>query len=128
MSTITTLVQYRDIGTQTTNDEVTPGNIGELTGSRLMYDPAAADEGIYFIAAAAGSQPKVDFVQLNKPASQVFMVPALVAGVGEAVGTQDCIGWFEYPLDVVSLGLATEYCVPAAGPPQVIAGGSLARR
>lgn len=68
------------VGTQTTNDEVTPGNIGELTGSRLRYDPAAADEGIFFVAAADGAETKVDCVQLNKPASQVFMVPALVAG------------------------------------------------
>jgi hypothetical protein len=30
--------------------------------------------------AAGGAETKVDFVQLNKPASQVFMVPALVAG------------------------------------------------
>jgi hypothetical protein len=59
---------------------VTPGNIGELTGSRLRYDPAAADEGIFFVPAAGGAETKVDFVQLNKPASQVFMVPALVAG------------------------------------------------
>jgi len=75
-----TLVQYRDIGTQTTNDEVTPGNIGELTGSRLRYDPAAAHEGLFFVAAADGAETRVDIVQLNKPASQVFLVPALTAG------------------------------------------------
>ncbi len=73
-------IEYRDVGSDTTNDQVTVGNIGQLSGSRLKYDPAQADEGVYFVA-TAGGETKVATVQKNKPAQVVFLVPAtLVAG------------------------------------------------
>jgi hypothetical protein len=70
----------RDIGTGATNDQVIPGNIGQLSGSRLKCDEAEADEGVFFVA-TAGGEPKVVTVQKNKPSQVVFLVPAgLVAG------------------------------------------------
>ncbi len=73
-------VEYRDIGSDTTNDTVTVGNIGQLSGSRLKYDPAQADEGVFFVA-TAGGETKVSTIQKNKPSQSVFLVPAtLVAG------------------------------------------------
>ncbi|MCK4341067.1 MAG: DUF4469 domain-containing protein [Phycisphaerae bacterium] len=72
-------IEYRDIGTDTTNDTVTVGNIGQLSGSRLKFDPAEADEGLYFVA-DAGGETKVPTVQKNKPSQLVFLVPNLVAG------------------------------------------------
>ncbi len=73
-------LEYRDVGSDTTNDQVTPGNIGQLSGSRLKYDATQADEGIYFVA-TAGGETKVATVQKNKPSQLVFLVPAgLLAG------------------------------------------------
>ena len=73
-------IEYRDINSDTTNDQVTVGGIGQLSGSRLKYDDSQADEGIYFVA-TAGGETKVTVVQKNKPAQLVFSVPAtLIAG------------------------------------------------
>lgn len=73
-------LEYRDVGSDTTNDQVTPGNIGQLSGSRLKYDAAQADEGIYFLPTGGGGETKVATVQKNKPAQLVFLVPALMPG------------------------------------------------
>ena len=73
-------LEYRDVGSDTTNDQVTPGNIGQLSGSRLKYDPAQADEGIYFLPTGGGAEIKVTTLQKNKPAQLVFLVPALMPG------------------------------------------------
>ena len=75
-------LEYRDVGSDTTNDQVTPDNIGQLSGSRLKYDAAQADEGVFFIATAGGAEIKVTTLQKNKPAQLVFLVPA-----GLLVGT-----------------------------------------
>lgn len=73
-------VEYVDINSDTTNDQVTVGGIGQLSGSRLKYDDSQADEGIYFVA-TAGGETKVTVVQKNKPAQVVFIIPAtLIAG------------------------------------------------
>ena len=74
-------IELRDIGSETTNDQLTPGNIGQLSGSRLKYDPANPDEGVYFLPVGVGGETKVTTVQKNKPAQLVFLIPAgLVPG------------------------------------------------
>ncbi len=74
-------LEYFDIGSDTTNDTVTVGNIGQLSGSRLKFDAAQADEGVFFIPTGGGAETKVTTVQKNKPAQLVFLVPAgLLAG------------------------------------------------
>ena len=72
-------IEYRDMGSDTSNDTVTINNIGQLSGSRLKSDPNEADEGLYFVA-DAGGETKVVTVQKNKPAQLVFLVPNLTAG------------------------------------------------
>jgi len=72
-------IEYRDVGSDTTNDTVTGLNIGQLSGSRLKFDPGAADEGLFFVA-TAGGETKVPTVQKNKPSQLVFLVPNLVDG------------------------------------------------
>jgi hypothetical protein len=72
-------VEYRDVGSDTTNDTVTPGNIGQLSGNHLKFHPKASDEGLYFVA-DAGGETKVPTVQKNKPSQLVFLVPKLVDG------------------------------------------------
>ena len=73
-------IEYIDIGSATTNDQITPANIGQLSGSRLKFDTLAADEGVYFVA-TAGGETKVATIQRNKPSRLVFLIPAgLIAG------------------------------------------------
>ncbi len=63
-------IEYRDIGSDTTNDTVTVGNIGQLSGSRLKFDPAEADEGLYFVA-DAGGETKLSTVPCGIPVRRV---------------------------------------------------------
>ena len=72
-------VEFRDVASDTTNDQITASNIGQLSGSRLKFDPEASDEGLYFVA-DAGGETKVPTVQKNKPSQLVFLVPNLVDG------------------------------------------------
>jgi hypothetical protein len=72
-------IEYRDISSDEINDTATVGNIGQLTGSRLKFDPAEADEGLYFVA-TAGGDTKVAMVQKNKPSQLVFLVPPVAPG------------------------------------------------
>ena len=46
----------------------------------MKFDPAEADEGLYFVA-TAGGETKVTTVQKNKPSQLVFLVPAAVAWI-----------------------------------------------
>jgi len=69
------VLEYVDLGTGTTNTAVTSGNIGTLHGSRLAFDPANADEGIFLIDATTAAEVKVTQIQKNKPSELIFMVP-----------------------------------------------------
>ncbi len=48
-----------DLGSGTTNTTVTRGNIGTINGSRLQYNTADDDEGIFFVPTGAGSATQV---------------------------------------------------------------------
>lgn len=74
-------LEYSDLGSGEINGTVTPGNIGTINGNRLKYDPAQADEGIFFSPVGGGAATKATVVQKNKPSQLVFLVPAgLAAG------------------------------------------------
>ena len=74
------LIEYFDFGSDTANDQVTVGSAGKISGSRLKFAAATADEGIYFVA-TAGGETKVSMVTYNKPGRLDFLVPAtLVPG------------------------------------------------
>lgn len=76
-----TPVEFRDVGSDTTNDQATPGNMAQIIGSRLKHDEAQADEGIFFMPVGGGAEEKVDNILDNKPARLSFLVPAtLTAG------------------------------------------------
>lgn len=68
-----------DLGSGTRNDQLTPGNIAQLRGSRLKFDPADGEQGIFLIR-ADGSIFRVDTVSHNKPAQIDFLIPALEPG------------------------------------------------
>ena len=70
------LVEFRDLGSGTSNDQVTTGNIGEVVGNRLKFDSSQSDEGIYFVPSSdPTAEVKVTAVQDNKPSRLIFLVP-----------------------------------------------------
>lgn len=73
-------IEFRDIASDTSNGQVTPDNIGQLSGNRLKFDAAQADEGAYFVPLGIGAPTKVATVQKNKPSQLVFLIPTLAVG------------------------------------------------
>jgi len=74
------LLAYIDLNTSARNSVLTPGGMGQIVGHRLKFDPADADQGIFFIAADS-TETQVAIVGRNKPAGLMFMVPdTLTAG------------------------------------------------
>ncbi len=58
------------------NSVLTAGGMGQLTGHRLKFDPADANQGIFFVA-EDNSATRVEIVGRNKPGDLMFTVPAL---------------------------------------------------
>ena len=73
------LLAYKDTASGVVNGQVTSGNIGAIDGKRLKFDPAVADEGVYFVNTADSSEVKVTVFQRVMPSQLVFMVPTLAA-------------------------------------------------
>lgn len=74
-------LSFTDVAEETTNTVYTPGGIGTLVGARLKFNPAADDEGIYFINTQDQTQQtKVSTVAKNKPSQLMFMIPPGVSG------------------------------------------------
>ena len=74
------LLEYTDFISGERNSVLTPGGMGQVVGHRLKFDPAAADQGLFFVA-EDGGETRVDVVGRNKPGDLMFTVPAgLVAG------------------------------------------------
>ena len=76
--------RFNDVVSQTSDDVLTPKGIGELIGSRISFDAADEEQGLYFIA-TDGSENKVTTIALNKPSKLIFMIPALAAGEYDVV-------------------------------------------
>jgi len=68
-----------DLGSDTRNGQLTPGNIAQIRGSRLKFDPADPAQGIYLIA-TDGVETKVTTIARNMPAQLDFLVPVLTPG------------------------------------------------
>ncbi|KKQ49445.1 MAG: hypothetical protein US69_C0005G0003 [candidate division TM6 bacterium GW2011_GWF2_38_10] len=73
-------IEYlNDFGSDTRNEQLTPGNIARIRGSRLKYDAADLVQGIYLID-TNGAETKVTTVVHNKPSQLDFLVPPLMPG------------------------------------------------
>jgi hypothetical protein len=69
-----------DLTTGEHNGAITPGEMTQLVGRRLKFDPTDSQQGLFFIA-ADGPETRVDKVGRNKPAELIFGIPAsLTAG------------------------------------------------
>ena len=53
-------IEYHNIGTDTTNNQVTAGNVRRFSSSRLRSDEAQVDEGLYFVADALGQGGSIE--------------------------------------------------------------------
>ena len=72
------LNSFKDIATDTTNETITSGGVGEITGSRLKINTEEAEQGIYLIA-TDGTATKAETLIRNKPSNLIFMIPAGLA-------------------------------------------------
>jgi len=92
------IIQVIDTLSSTTNDQLTPGGVMTLVGSRLKVIPDDATNGIFLIADSNGAETKCPTLVENKPARLIAMIPS-----GLASGT--------YTLEVrsnYSSGVATQ--------------------
>lgn len=71
--------EYNDLNTRERNGVLTAGGMGQFIGHRLKFDPADANQGIFFVA-EDGNATRVEIVGRNKPAELMFTVPALASG------------------------------------------------
>lgn len=74
-------MEFVDLGSGTHNDEATNGSIATVNGSRLQFNAAQADEGVFFVPTGGGAAIVIPVanVQKNKPAQLVFLLPAAAA-------------------------------------------------
>jgi len=63
-----------------TRDTYTPGGLLELLGSRLKFDAAQADEGVFFTPAAGGAEVRSDNYLQVFPKTVQAIVPATLTG------------------------------------------------
>ena len=54
--------------------------VGPIGGKRLKFGVALAEEGVFFINAADGTEYEVSAIQKNKPSQLVFLVPTIPVG------------------------------------------------
>lgn len=69
-----------DHNSGTRNKTLTPGGIGEITGTDLNFDLADAACGIFFILTASGKETRVQIVPTLLPSQLIFQIPPLEAG------------------------------------------------
>lgn len=73
------LLYLDDLGTDTRNEMLTPGNIAQLKGSRLKFDLTDPTQGVFLIS-ETNQEFRVNTVSRNKPAQIDFLIPQLAPG------------------------------------------------
>ncbi|WP_293896402.1 DNA-binding domain-containing protein [Flavobacterium sp.] len=72
--TVPVLNAFKDILSQNFNTTLSPGGIGQITGSHLKYNPENPNEGIFFVSAAR-QEYKVINVAIRTLGRLVFSIP-----------------------------------------------------
>ncbi|MCV9385991.1 DNA-binding domain-containing protein [Reichenbachiella ulvae] len=71
---------FRDFNSDTINETLSAGGVGELRGSRLKFDASDQQQGVFFIA-ADGTETRATQYFRNKPSNVILGVPeGLAAG------------------------------------------------
>jgi len=68
-----------DIGTNTTNDQLTPGHMAEIKGDKLKINPENEDEGVFLVHTKSKQETKVSNIRHNFPKSLQWVVPTTLA-------------------------------------------------
>lgn len=66
--------EFLDENSGSPDGEITPGGLAVIAGSRLAFDSAAADEGLFFVD-ASGAETKVAHIAKAKPRELIFQIP-----------------------------------------------------
>ncbi|WP_299460454.1 DNA-binding domain-containing protein [uncultured Microscilla sp.] len=75
---VPTLLNFKDVASDSSNDTLTAGGVGQVNGSRLKIAIDDNDQGVFFIA-SNGTETKAPTIIRNKPSELIFMVPAGLA-------------------------------------------------
>lgn len=74
-------IHYYDNASETQDEIVTPDGGARITGSLLKFDETDANQGIFFVNTADGTETRVESSMLrNKPGELIFINPNLPAG------------------------------------------------
>jgi len=65
-----------DLTSGTINDVITPGGVATLTGTRLKFDQADINQGLFFVASNGAATTRVSKVIDIKSSKVIFMIPA----------------------------------------------------
>jgi hypothetical protein len=75
-----TVDDFKDISSNLTNQIITIGGVGHITGRRLTFDLADATQGIFFID-ESGLNTRVTTMVRQTPSDLIFMIPATLSAV-----------------------------------------------
>ncbi|NJK37792.1 MAG: DUF4469 domain-containing protein [Oscillatoriales cyanobacterium RM2_1_1] len=67
-------LEYVDSNTGEYNGIITPGDLGQINGHRLKFDPTSHQQGIFFIA-ETGETTRVNIIGQNKSSNLIFINP-----------------------------------------------------
>lgn len=73
-NTVPLIKEFLDETSGSPDSEITPGGMGIVAGSRLAFDSAAADEGLFFID-SSGTETKVSRIAKALPGELIFQIP-----------------------------------------------------
>ena len=64
-----------DIETETVNDQLSPGNVVEITGDKLNINPDKDDEGVFLIHNETTEETRISKIRHNYPKKLTFKLP-----------------------------------------------------
>lgn len=70
------IIEFYDHGSATTDQKLTPGNIGEINGENLKFDQANSSEGIFFINQGDETETRVQTLSVHTEGRLMFLVPS----------------------------------------------------
>lgn len=109
------ITAVRDVVSGEVNGTLTAGGILEATGSRLKYDAADQEQGL-FLVPASGAAIRCDVVAENKPARLMVMIPATVPAGTYHVEVRTKLDSSGKPSKSLKVGrFSKELTVPGAG-------------
>ena len=79
-SNIPVIEEVYDWGSDSQNDQMTPGDVLEIFGKELKVRDTLAEEGVFLINQTDNTETKVTRIRTNDPGKLTLRVPTLPAG------------------------------------------------